>query len=87
MPKRRNAIKRIRVDKKLHLHNVKIKQEIKKAIKKFQALVAEKKIEDAKKDLGKIFSLLDKAAKKNVIHSKTASRKKSRLALRAAKTA
>ncbi len=87
MPKRKNAVKRIRVDKKLHSHNVKIKQEIKKAIKKFQALVAAKKVEEAKKDLGKIFSLLDKAAKKNILHPKTASRKKSRLAQRAAKAA
>ncbi len=87
MPKRKNAVKRIRVDKKLHLHNVKIKQEIKKAIKKFRALVAGKKFEDAKKDLGKIFSLLDKAAKKNIIHPKTANRKKSRLAQRTSETA
>lgn len=36
--------------------------------------------------LGKVFSQLDKAAKKNIIHSGTADRKKSRLRKRLTKT-
>jgi small subunit ribosomal protein S20 len=65
-----------------HLRNLKIKQQLKKTIKKFQALMSAKNINEAKALLGKVFSQLDKAAKKRTIHPRTASRKKSRLAKR-----
>jgi len=82
MPRRRTSLKRKRADKKRRLRNLKIKQELKKALKKFQALVSAKNINEAKAYLGKIFSKLDKAAKKRIIHPNTARRKKSRLARR-----
>ncbi len=82
MPRRRTSLKRKRADKKRRLHNLKIKQELKKALKKFQALLSTKNINEAKAYLGKIFSKLDKAAKKRIIHPNTARRKKSRLARR-----
>jgi small subunit ribosomal protein S20 len=79
MPRRRTSLKRNRADKKKHLRNLQIKQQLKKTLKKFQALLTEKNIFEAKTLLKKIFSQLDKAAKKNVIHPSTANRKKSRL--------
>lgn len=79
MPRRRSAVKRLRVDKKRRLRNLKIKQQLKKAIKKFQALLSAKNFEEAKAVLQKVFSQLDKAAKKRIIHPNTANRKKSRL--------
>lgn len=79
MPRRRSAVKRLRVDKKKHLHNLKIKQRLKKSIKKFQALLSAKNAEEAKTALKSIYSQVDKAAKKRVIHPNTASRRKSRL--------
>lgn len=79
MPKRRAAVKRIRVDKKRHLRNLRIKKEIKRTLKKFQGELLAKNTAAAKTLLGKAFSLLDKAAKKRIIHPNTASRKKSRL--------
>ena len=87
MPRRRTSLKRNRADKKRHLHNLKIKQELKKTLKKFQSLLSAKNIQEAKTLLGKVFSQLDKAAKKRVIHPKTANRKKSRLMKRLTKTA
>jgi small subunit ribosomal protein S20 len=87
MPRRRTSLKRKRADKKRRLRNLRIKKELKKAIKKFQALLSTKNINEAKAYLGKIFSQLDKAAKKRIIHSNTARRKKSRLARRLSKTA
>ena len=87
MPKRRAAVKRLRVDKKRHQRNLVIKREIKKALKKFQALFTAKNFAQAKADLGKIYSLLDKAAKKNIMHPNTANRKKARLARRISKSA
>lgn len=87
MPRRKTSLKRKRADKKRHLHNLKIKQELKKALKKFQSFLSAKNVNEAKALLGKVFSQLDKAAKKRVIHPKTADRKKSRLAKRLTKTA
>ncbi|MDI6758746.1 MAG: 30S ribosomal protein S20 [Candidatus Omnitrophota bacterium] len=87
MPRRKTSLKKQRVDKKRHLHNLTIKQQLKKTIKKFQALLLEKKVSEAKAFLEKVFSQFDKAAKKRVVHPSTASRKKSRLAKRFAKAA
>lgn len=79
MANRRCAVKRLRVDKKRHLRNLRIKNELKKTVKKFQALLLAKNTSEAKTTLKKIYSLLDKAAKKRIIHPNTANRKKSRL--------
>jgi len=87
MPRRKTSLKRNRADKKRHLRNLKVKQQLKKALKQFQALISEKKIAEAKVALQKAFSTLDKAAKKHIIHPATANRKKSRLAKRLSKTA
>jgi len=87
MPKCRAAVKRLRVDKKRHQRNLIIKREIKKALKKFQTLFTTQNITEAKASLGKIYSLLDKAAKKNIMHPNTANRKKSRLARKVSQSA
>ncbi len=79
MPRRRTSVKKTRQDKKKHLQNLKIKQQLKKTMKQFQTLLAAKNLAEAKKILIQVFSQLDKAAKKNTIHRATANRKKSRL--------
>lgn len=80
MPRRRTSLKRKRADKKRHLRNLRVKRELKKTLKKFQTLLLAKNISEAKLLLVKIFSQLDKAAKKKIIHPALANRKKSRLA-------
>lgn len=87
MPRRKTSIKKTRSDKKKHLQNLKIKQQLKKVIKDFQALLAAKNTAEAKKLLSKVFSQLDKAAKKRTIHPATANRRKSRLMKRLTKSA
>ena len=87
MPRRRTSLKKNRADKKKHLQNLRIKKELKKVIRKFQDLISAKNTAEAKTLLVKVFSQLDKAAKKHTIHSRTASRKKSRLMRRLAKSA
>ena len=87
MANRRAAVKSLRVDEKRHSHNQMIRRELKKTLKKFQVLLNEKNAAEAKKLFQKVSSLLDKAAKKRVIHSNTANRNKSRLAKRLLKTA
>jgi len=69
------------------LRNLKIKQALKKTLKKFFGLLSAKNAEEAKKFIKQVFSQLDKAAKKKIIHPNTASRKKSRLMKRLAKAA
>jgi small subunit ribosomal protein S20 len=87
MPRRRTSLKRSRADKKRHLRNLKVKVKLKKTIKKLYALLGAKNFNEAKALLGNVFSQLDKAAKKRIIHPATANRKKSRLAKRLTKTA
>ncbi len=87
MSRRKCSLKKTRVDKKRHLQNLKIKQELKKTTKKFLALLSAKNIDEAKVFLKKVYSQLDKAAKKNIIHPALANRRKSRLTQRISKTA
>ncbi len=87
MPRRRTSLKSNRVNKRKHTRNLKIKQQLKKAIKKFQELLSEKNVTEAKTFIAKVFSQLDKAAKKNIIHPATANRRKSRLTRRLSKAA
>ena len=86
MPKRRAAVKSLRVDSKRHERNLKIKKELKKTVKKYLGLVAEKSA-DAKATLQKVYSLLDRAAKKNILHANKAGRVKSRLSRKLPKAA
>ena len=79
MPRRRTSVKRTRVNNRKHLRNLKVKVQLKKTIKKFQELLVAKDLSQAKALISKVFSQLDKAAKKKIIHPKTADRRKSRL--------
>ena len=82
MPQRRNAIKRLRVDRRRRARNLGIRADLKKNIKRFLASISSGKLDEAKDALKTVFSKLDKAAKKGIIHQNTASRKKSRLSRR-----
>jgi small subunit ribosomal protein S20 len=79
MPRRKTSLKAQRQDKKRRLRNLKIKRDIKKAIKKFNAYLLAKNIAEAKSLLPKVLSKLDKAAKKRIVKKNRAARKKSRL--------
>jgi small subunit ribosomal protein S20 len=59
--------------------NLKRKELLKKAKKEFLKLIEAKKLEEAKQLLPKLYKLLDKAAKVNLIKKNKASRLKSRL--------
>ncbi|MBU0549279.1 MAG: 30S ribosomal protein S20 [Candidatus Omnitrophica bacterium] len=78
MPHRRTSIKTLRKDKKRHQRNLRIKKDIKKAIKELQASILQKNAAEAKRLLSEVSSKLDKAVKKDIIKKNTASRKKSR---------
>ena len=74
-----SAIKQHRKSLRQASHNRVILKSIRTLSKQFEAAIAQKKAEDAKKILTQCFSAWDKAAKSGVIHDNAASRKKSRL--------
>ena len=75
----KSAKKAIRQSARRKEQNLVYKNNIKKVVKEAQALVAAKKMAEAKKLLPKIYEALDKAAKVGVIKKNNASRRKSRL--------
>lgn len=77
MPQRRTAIKDLRQNRTRHMHNQDIKSDLKKTLKSFVAAAKNKKT-DAKDLLKTLYKKFDKAAKRNVMHKKTAARRKSR---------
>ena len=79
MPILKAALKSMKVSKKKAARNQSIKSRLKKDTKKFIDFVSSKKMDEAKTQLKKLISLLDKATSKGVIHRNTGSRKKSRL--------
>lgn len=79
MANRRSSIKKIRVDKRRHIHNVNVKSELKSVARKVRELVTAKKRTEAEVAVRTLFSKLDKAVKKNILHRNRASRLKSRI--------
>lgn len=79
MPQRRTSIKDLRKSEKRRLHNLDIKTDLKKTVKKFVA-AADKKSTDAKELLKTVYKKMDKAAKRNIMHKNTAARRKARFA-------
>jgi len=77
MPNHKSCEKRLRQEKKRSARNHYVKMTINTLQKKIHSDLP---IEEKEKVLQEVYSELDKAAKKGVIHKRTASRRKSRLA-------
>ena len=77
MANRRQSIKKIRVDKRRREHNVRVISELKTVLRKTGKLLTEKN-KDVAQQSRELFSKLDKAVKKNILHKNRASRIKSR---------
>jgi small subunit ribosomal protein S20 len=75
----KSAIKRARQNEKRRLRNKSVKTRVKNIVRNVRLAVNEKSKEEALKELNTAQSTIDKAAKKGVIHKRTASRKISRL--------
>jgi len=80
MPITKSAKKANRQNIRRKESNFKIKTELKSLLKEVKTLILQKKIEEAKKLLPKIYKTLDKAAKEGLIKKGNASRNKSRIA-------
>ncbi len=77
MPQHKSPRKRMKTDAKRQARNNYVKRTIKTLSKK---ILAEMPVEEREAMLSNLYSQLDKAAKKGVIHKRTASRRKARLA-------
>ncbi|HCX73502.1 MAG TPA: 30S ribosomal protein S20 [Candidatus Cloacimonas sp.] len=77
MPNHKSCEKRLRQEKKRTARNHYVKKTIKTLSKKMHD--ENIPIEEKEELLNQVYSKLDKAAKRNVIHKRTASRRKSRL--------
>ena len=82
MANTKSAERRARSSQRKHLRNRSVKSRLRKLEKQYLVLLSASKKEAAAKAFRDVSSALDKAAKAGVLHKSTASRKKSRLALR-----
>jgi small subunit ribosomal protein S20 len=76
----KSAEKRARQSEKRRIRNRLAKGQMKGVTKKFNLLLDENKVEEARKALPEVYAIIDKTEKKGVIHANTAARYKSRLA-------
>jgi small subunit ribosomal protein S20 len=79
MPNLPTSIKDLRQNKRRKIHNDRLRNRMKRAIKKQNSLVEKKEKEKAEKNIRNVYKVLDKATKKNVIKEGKADRVKSRL--------
>ena len=79
MPITKSAKKALRQNVTRRARNVKRKKAMKGTVKEYRTLVLEKKLDEAKALLPKVFKALDKTAKSGTIKKNKADRLKSRL--------
>lgn len=77
MPQRKSGIDELRKSQKRRLHNLDIKTDLKKTIKKYLASVESSNTEEATANLKTVYKKLDKAVKRDILKKNTASRRKS----------
>jgi small subunit ribosomal protein S20 len=82
MANHKSAAKKARRDAEARLRNRSNRSELKTAVKKFLAVVAEGNKTEAAKQLPLVQGLVDKGARKGVMHKNAADRTKSRLAVK-----
>ncbi len=80
MAHHKSAIKRNRQNQNRRMRNRVVKTQVKTAFKKLSQVQKTGDTEAIDRELTRAQSIIDKAAKKGVIHRRTAARKKSRLA-------
>lgn len=80
MPNIKSSIRSVKTDAERRAKNTPIKAALRNASRKVVALTETGAQEDAKATLATASGLIDKAARKGIIHKNAAARKKSRLA-------
>ena len=80
MPNIKSSIRSVKTDAERRAKNAPIKAALRNAARKVEAQAATGAKEDAQATMAAATGLLDKAARKGIIHKNAAARKKSRLA-------
>jgi small subunit ribosomal protein S20 len=80
MANHKSALKRIRQNDKKRLHNRYYARSMRNAVKLFRGLTDKKEAEES---LPKVVSIIDKLAKRNIIHKNKAANLKSKLTKKA----
>ena len=80
MPIIKSAIKRVRVSDRKRKKNLIVSKKYKELTKEFESLITEGKKAEATKLFPMLQKSIDLADKKNLLHSNTAARRKSKLA-------
>jgi len=81
MPTSLSAKKRLRQNEKRRLQNKAVRSNVRTAVKKFRAALADGNLDEARSQLPVIQKKLDSAVAKGVYHKNTGARRKSRLSV------
>ncbi len=84
MANHKSALKRIRQNEKRRVHNRYYAKTVRNAVKKFRALTDQK---EAAEQMPKLYAMIDKLAKKKIIHKNKAGNLKSKISKHVAKLA
>lgn len=79
MSKNLSAIKRVKISLRNRIRNKKYKLAIKKSVKKYLLDIKINNLDNIYINLSSIYTKIDKAVKKGIIHKNKAARQKSRL--------
>jgi ribosomal protein S20 len=79
MPITSSAKKALRAGERKTVYNIRTKAAIDEPYKKFEKLIKEKKVKEARELVPSLYKALDKGAKRKYIKANTASRYKSRI--------
>lgn len=81
MPVIKSARKQMKQNRKRRAQNFPVRSELKTILKKVLGLIKDGKLKEAEELIPSVYSIIDTACKKNIIHPNNAARKKSRIAL------
>ena len=79
MPNIKSAKKRMLQNEERRMRNRARRSQMRTEIKRFNQLLSDTKLDEARELLKRVYSTIDRTARKGVIHANTASRYKSRL--------
>ena len=79
MANHKSALKRIRQNEKLRLHNRSMRNRVRTYVKKARTTLVKSTVEDARENVKQAVKELDHMASKGIIHPRNAARRKSRL--------
>lgn len=79
MANHKSALKRIRQNEKLRLHNRSMRKRVRTFVKIARTTLVKSTVEDARENVKQAVKELDHMASKGIIHARNAARRKSRL--------